>query len=801
MGKIKTSKLDNGMVGLEIYYGGLDAPFGGIEASKADRYIEPNCFTNASNFLLAGGELCVCSLFAAPMPSNGLTYPYSVPPAGTSDPVKLLGVGKLPCEGLVKNWALYVGTAVDTNNLWHYRLILWQVEAGTITSTESYDFLLPAQIVYSPKKNAQATVTFAYNKNLVAWQTTPAYAILPGPATPATMDGNFYDFFTAFASVGGTPTGGTPYSTSLDFGPPYTLFTASPVVPTPATAAAAVAAYINAAIGLPFTAAVSIGDPAQIILTAATPGGGYASVDGAAGNALTVSIPSIIEEFGYYPLGGGSFIIEASPAYGGLNPSPFGSPSFTITVSPFSGGADAGEILYSALPIDELTYETVGDNLYFGGWPAGYMLNFNNSTKQFNILTSYQGERVIKKFADHLIGVGLINSADQFETEGWLWFNWSAPSNFAQWNDLDSSGNVTGAGGEQLADVSDSLTGLIVSNSVAFILRAEGLSYATALQGSSIPFDINHVSLARDAQGCASTSLWTQFDQLGFYVGTSNIFMLSQGPQAVGNKVVGALFPALATVSAAIFADSAYGPVNVEALTIFINNLPITYFTVNIAGMLYVYSPSDDTWMKLDFSSVYPASTPPPGPVTYTWSLIKALSLPIDSTIGYDGSYRAKGGFIYAQSHVPGVGHNVNWNLPFLAQVLPKLPNSFFSTLNAYVHFSPEEIEFGKDVVIDAIYVYLAGIPGTQIDFAVSGVPFNSLTLGVGASPDTLVEYQVYKSDGQAMTVKAPQLQITVPNQADSYVPPAPYPAYSRPHLRIAKVAMFGSYDPNQRPV
>lgn len=810
MGKIATSNLDNGTVGLEITYGGMEAPFGGIDASKAPRYIDPNCFADASNFLVVDGELCICTLVQAYFPPNpGITYPYeeAVPGGLATLPIKLIGVGKLPCEGLVKKWALFTGNAADSSNLWHYRLILWTED---VTETvESYDFLLPGQTVYAPAKNAQATVTFSYNSGLTAWQTTPAYSILPGPATPSTIDGNFYDFYTAFASIGGTPTTGTPYNNVIDLGPEYALFTGSPTTPTPTTMASSLAAFIGSVPNaFPFTAAVSSGDPQQVILTATTGPAGYSSVDGSLGNLLTLSIPSIIEEFGYYPLGGGSFIVEFSPAYGGLNPSPFTRPSVTITITPFTGGADGGELLYSNLPIQELSWETVGDNLYLAGWPAGYMLSFNNSTKQFNILTSYQGERVIKKFAGRLIGIGLINSFEQFETENWLWLNWSTTNDFAQWDDIDSNGNATGAGGEQLADVSDMLTGLVVSNSTAFILRAEGLSYATALQGAELPFDINHVALAKDGQGCPSTALWTQFDQLGFYVGTSNVFLLGQSPQAVGNKILEVLFPALTQISAPAFADATYAAVNTEALTLTTNNRPLTLFAVHIEGIVYVYSPADGTWMRLNTTAVFPFS----GIGSPSWFL-KAISLPRDSTTGYDGSYRTKGAYMGGQEiiHVPG---HYDWQAPVLYEFQPAIS----AEQDAFVLFPMEEIAFGRDITIDSLYVLLCGIPGVAVQFTLNGLIANlnplepasfvptsidlaPLTLDENAAPGNYQEYQVFSQTGEALTLHSPQLKMKVAAQTPpAYTPTGLYPNFSEPYFKVAKITMFGSFDPTQRP-
>src|SRR3974390_364255 len=133
MGHIKTQKQDNNTILFECIYGGVEAPFGGIDASKPPRYIDPRCFADASNFLIVDNELCVATLVSANFPSNGLTYPYAVTlTPSITDPADLIGVGTLPCEGIVKNWALYCSSAINSGGYYTYRLILWTNDTSTV---------------------------------------------------------------------------------------------------------------------------------------------------------------------------------------------------------------------------------------------------------------------------------------------------------------------------------------------------------------------------------------------------------------------------------------------------------------------------------------------------------------------------------------------------------------------------------------------------------------------------------------------------------------------------------------------
>lgn len=844
MGQIKTQKLDNGAIGFECIYGGVEAPFGGIDASKAPRYIEPNCFADASNFLIVDNELCICNLFAANFPSNGLTYPYPIPVGfgGISDPVSLIGVGTLPCEGVVKNWALYSSTGTDTNNFWHYRLILWTNDSATV---ESYDFSVSGQTVTVPATSATATLTVSWADAFTADQSLAEFTLQKSTQTgptygppfaafppPYALGGLVYDVAQWLFNIGGVPTNnlypsyGVGSYASQIFRNLYLDFfsgAAPGSLPTLSNIATAVATLIHNMWTngyIPFDGVVS-GSSINLTAktpTAVTPGVPYYVVEGNAGNAITLSGGTAVDFFGFYPVGGGSFEAVVLPKYN--TPTPFTTPSFNIEFSGFQGGKDA--YTFQQQPIKNLTWETKGDNLYLTGYPANYMLQFNNTTKHFGYLTQYEGARVLKKMADHLISVGMIAGLDLnlnplVITEQHLWFSWSKAGDPTTWNSLDASNLQTGAGGTQLADISDMLTGLIVSNSVAFILRAEGLSYAQVNPTSAqLPFEFNHVALCKVGQGCPSTSLWTQFDQVGFFVGNSNIFMLQQAPQAIGDKIIGGLYPDLiaqSDVAGGQFADYMYQLVNVEPLTILINNRPITVFAVNIKGRLYVLSPQDGTWMKFDTISAFP--TPPGGLIgTPTNTILKCISLPANGIMGYGGSFQYKGSYIYAQQVYHTSLSVYQLQAPFMYQFLPKVSPQ----QNSYITFPAEEISHGRDITIDAVYATISGFPGTIVNMFVSGWQGNpsvyvsnafvgQVVLDSNAIPDQYEEYQFFNSDGSAITLKAPQLQLYVAAQTvPAYTPPLgtvflPYPQNSNPGFKCSKISMFGSFDPNQRPV
>lgn len=803
MGLIKETKKSSNDIGLEIIYGGKEAPFGGIDVSAPDRYIDPKCFVDASNFLLVDNELCICSFSSGVInPPPAVSYPIAYP---TSVASILLGVGKLPCERFTKTWALYGASEPDSNNFINYTLVISTSE--DVGSTQTFNFALPAQTITLPAQNATASIIIGYGPGLTAIQSVTSYPINPGPTTPSTYDNKYYDYDVISISINGA--GGSypvvlPFAPLLQFG--NTPASGPVTVPTPATLATQLASNINSG-GYPFTAAVSGSNPNEVILTAIPAG--------TLGNAIILGAAAYTINFCYFPpTSGQSIVVEANPSLGGNNYPPFTQSSFNFAINQFTGGQNAGSVAYSSSPIQLLTYETIGDNLYIAGFPAGYMLQFNNSTSSFNVLTQFQGARVLAKFTDHLISVGLINSATQFETEAHLWLNWSAPGDPAQWDSNDSSGNITGAGGGQLDDISDTLTGLVITNSTAFILHTDGLSYATPLSSGEDPFDINHVSLAKDGQGCPSTSLFCQFDQIGFYVGQSNTFLLGQSPQAVGTKIEAILRPALLEVGAigqtgpdGFFQDFLYQKVNVAPLMCPINNRQVIQYAVNVQGVIFVYDAGADTWMKLDVTE----QIVPPfiNPLNGGYQILRMVPLPIAGVLGFLGSVQPKATFLYAQNASKTNGNITQLMAPNTWQLVNKV-----STLqSSHITFPAEEIAVGRDITINGLYVVVAGIPGLSVQFTISGwqsgqdgnpsayaTPFNGqITLDANADPDTPQEYQVFDiATGGPITLKAPQIEMIVPPQSGSV---GSNYSDTNPDFKLIKLVAYGNYDPTQMPI
>jgi hypothetical protein len=157
----------------------------------------------------------------------------------------------------------------------------------------------------------------------------------------------------------------------------------------------------------------------------------------------------------------------------------------------------------------------------------------------------YSGQTVLGKYAGSLIGLGAIPQLGNTLQNKDMIISWTAASKLDEWSPVDATGNVTGAGFTQLADVDDALRGLVVSNSTLFIIRANGVSYGTALGSGSLPFSFQHVSLGAEGEGSSQTNFISQYNETGAYVGNTDIFKVSGSLQAIGEKINSRFFTAL----------------------------------------------------------------------------------------------------------------------------------------------------------------------------------------------------------------------------------------------------------------
>jgi hypothetical protein len=410
---------------------------------------------------------------------------------------------------------------------------------------------------------------------------------------------------------------------------------------------------------------------------------------------------------------------------------------------------------------------SVGGTLYIGNiGPA--IIKFSGHG-EFVVSTTSQGVRVLRKFAGSLIGLGLVPTPGTIVDSVDMILAWSAANALDVWAPLNLAGNITGAGYEMLADIGDYLTGLIVTNATAFIVRSRGVSYATATGNATSPFTISHIELGDEGEGAQIKALVCQYGQMGCYVGNSDVYQLSNSFTAIGEKIKKQLFSTLL--------DNPYSLYGAAACAIYIiDEIPVVVFIVGTT--FFIYNTVSRAWQTA------------------------TLTIP-----AVDIQYLLAG--VFATTNTTALVNLYNQDLlTVVVEVAGKysfysyeagIPSSQLSTSKpSTVIFPVEEVSFGRDVTIDALYVSVVAqlAEDVTLTFSFGDVLFGQLILKVADYTSMNVppiESQVFplNSTPGAVTVRAPQLKVEL-SQTTSIL---------SSQLSIAKIATFASYDSKQRPV
>jgi len=444
---------------------------------------------------------------------------------------------------------------------------------------------------------------------------------------------------------------------------------------------------------------------------------------------------------------------------------------FTVRSRAFlTGGGNlpsTGTTLSTTLPA-QASIVAVGGTLYIANIGPAIIKYVNPG--QFVTSTTAQGVRVLRKFAGSLIGLGNIpapNPAVGFPTTALdMIFSWSATLDLDIWNVLDLNGNVTGAGFAQLADIGDYLSGLIVSGGTAFILRSQGISYATATGNATNPYSFAHIGLGDQGEGSELSYLECQYDQTGAFVGNSDIFQVSTSISSIGNKIKHLLYQSLLNDSYRLYTSIACA-VYIE------DEFPIFIFVLGLD--VFIFNSANGTWTTIE------------------------LNIPINANT------QLMGGVFATQNNTPtsftasqtvasiAVGQSLVYNFYTLYD---GATNSGAISTTPVVSFPVEEISFGRDITIDALYVAIVASITSNLTvlFLINEVVFATLVLTpdmMNTGAETPVEFQLFADSGLPFTAHSPQLSVQLPTIL----------SLSSTELYFTKLAMFGSYDPNQRPV
>lgn len=780
MGKVRTEELANGNVGIEITYGGLEAPYGGVDSSAPPAYIDPRCFADADGFLVVNNRL-VCTAFekiATPTLWGGDTS------------VKLLKFGTFynSVTGQL-NYALgYKATAFDgppSGVDYDFYMTSWNPSNVADFNTD----ILPYTLFDALGLPTAASLTLG-----IISTNAPA----PGGGTGAAGNVLTVGAGGLLLSLDLSTSAGTGYGVNdvveiiqPGAGGGYIIVNSIGVGGSIATFTVASPDSSNFVAGQPWVAgADTLNSSCRLVISG--PGGTNtytvntwltatkASIVAAMISAInTGADPNV---FASASNDGFSLILTAQAAYNGavgnvitvqdtsVNRVPTSPPPFYFQCripENLIGGTDASS--YQALRsfVTPVSVADVGGVIYIAGL-GPFILKYSGPSS-LTVSTSSKGVGVLKKFAGSLIGLRDVPQLGEVLQNQDMIFAWSAAQKLDIWAPLDTNGNVTGAGFAQLADIGDYLSGLIISNGTAFIIRAQGISYATPTGNATLPFAFNHIGLGDQGEGSQTAALICQYDQVGAFVGNTDVFQVAGSISSIGQKIKTVLFKSLQNVQK--FLDS-------NVCSVYIGGETFSIAAFLIDGSLYLFNTLNGTWM---ISSV-------PSFASFERLLLGTFSS--ENTIADDDRFQQTS-MVYA-SQLSGA-------LPVFYSFKETVKDSNSISATPDVTFPQEELIFGKDVTIDALYIAINAQLEADLDveFLLSGQHFSTLTLAatdyptLGTKP---VELQVFPDNttdnSGVFTAHSPQLEIKVTSAGDGMN-----------LFRISKITMFGSFDPNQRPV
>ncbi len=778
MGQVQTKELANGNLQLEITYGGASSPFGGVDKSAPPAYIDPRAFASADGAIVANNKLCAIALESFAVPAlwsstvgvtligcgtfynslyGELNYalgyirtPFAGPPSGSTYTFYITSWSVLN-SGTVYNDTLTLDLYDSVSLATAASITLPCIPssssnpsagtgaAGSVTGVGLNGTVTAATLTggtgYAVNEYVQL-VPVGYTPSDYAWVIVTAVGA-GGSITTVTLAPNTGSGY----STGTVNAGATESSSTIELSINGVHFTTNAYTGG-STVASIVAAMATAVSGSTVVSASPSIDGNSIIITALTPG--------SAGNAITV--------------------LDSSTANVPTNPPPYYFPARTQVT--LQGGTDA-TASNSPASFHNVSTTSVGGTVYFAN--LGPIILKYSGPGLFAISSMYQGVSTLSKFAGSLIGVGVIPQLGFEVQDQDMIFAWTPDGELDIWAPLNGSGNVTGAGFEQLADIGEFLSGLIVSNGTAYILRKEGVSYATPTGNGLVPFNVNHIGLGPQGEGTQTPNLVTQYDSVGCYVGNSDVWQLSGGISAIGQKIRQAIFAAI---------DAQTNPdaqLTATSGAVFIggDEYPVAVFAIGTT--LYIFNTSNGTWTTLSLSTLGPNITRMIGTTLSTVFTAPNIGQYSQALVG-----------LAIQQTVAGV-----IQVPQFFIIQEQILDSNGGSNTFEVSFPQEEVLFGRDVTIDALYIALQAQlqSNVTLNAYVNGILYASYSLqaasftNINANP---TELQIFPATGTGInTGHSPQLRLELLNAA----------GVQNSQARFTKIAMFGSIDASQRPV
>lgn len=362
-------------------------------------------------------------------------------------------------------------------------------------------------------------------------------------------------------------------------------------------------------------------------------------------------------------------------------------------------------------------------------------------------------------------------------------FAWSAAEEqYSIWTALGANGLVTGAGYNNLPDVEDIITGLIMEGPTGYIIRQQGITEVTPLSNGTDPFDFNHLWASHQGIGSKFPYAATQYGALGYIPANDDIYTIGYaGINVITGIAKSAIYGTVINSFTGVIAGAGYLSIDGEASSVF--------FICTVAGPNspgFLYWQATNTWYKI----LLPENLQP----------LQVNS--INYLIQTNRSQYVNGFAVTCLNTATEAIEIVYFNLS----------SGLSNGAEAYAEFPLEEVAIGRDLTIDAIllYVYIGtGVDSfveAQFQLANPNYYVNNSSVNI---TNNIQEFTTFLSNeanlvgaqyqyivltptaGVALTMKGMQLQVLLISANE--------PTNSM--FSIGKIHIFGSVDMAQRPI
>jgi hypothetical protein len=425
---------------------------------------------------------------------------------------------------------------------------------------------------------------------------------------------------------------------------------------------------------------------------------------------------------------------------------------FSVTVPNYTGNPTIGS----------LTFKNINGVCFFSWAGLPYILQHNNVAA--SILTDFLGAAILNEINGRLIAADVYQFAAGVTTEFPYQIAWSAAAgDYGQFNPL-VGGLVTGAGFNNLPDVEDTITGFFTTGPTGYIIRGQGITEMSPLNSGIQPFDFNHLWASHKGIGTIYPTTVSQYGSLGCFMSDTDIFTLGyEGIQTIAGKAKSFIYQNAIVKNAAFSICAGLGPIQING-EVFLSYCIAYRQGTGANVIIYCYNFVTKEW----YSFFIPVAA----------GSIQGISLQaLNQIINNQNPINT----LYLMSAtVFGVVET------YVLSLFPSLASS------CDIIFPAEEIAFLRDVTIDGIGIYFSAPVSGVITVSINNVFYTSIEAAGAVVPTNTFQYAKLYPVALPYTAPTPQLTLGITVAGGSSV---------TNNIQIAKVVLFGTVNPAQRPL